>query len=205
MDFFHAQETLTTVQWILRAIVSFLFLIIATKVMGRRSIAQLRLLDFTIALIIGNILAHPLSDEQLGLKGSIITTTVLIILYTISVLISLKWERFRSWFEPAPFPLINNGEIIYKGLAKARITIEHLLSEARKEKIDEVQKVALALWETDGSISFFLSPQLQPLTPEDMQLVKKPFSFPKVIIKEGKIDVNELNYFGKDQTWLEKN
>src|SRR4051794_12642181 len=128
MDFFHGQETLTTVQWILRAVVSFFFLLLATKLMGRRSISQLRLLDFTIALIIGNILAHPLSDEQLGLKGSIITTAVLIILYTISVLISLKWESFRSWLEPAPFPLIKNGEIIYKGLAKAKITIDHLLS-----------------------------------------------------------------------------
>ena len=76
------------------------------------------------------------------------------------------------------------------------------MSEARKEKIEEVDKVALALWETDGTISFFLSPQLQPLTPEDMQLIKKPFSIPKIIIKEGKIDFNELQQSGKDTTWL---
>lgn len=202
MDFFHGQESLTTIQWILRAIISFIFLLIATKLMGRRSIAQLRLLDFTIALILGNILAHPLSDEQLGLKGSLITTAVLIILYTSSVFLSLKWDMFKNWFEPSPFPLVKNGEIIYKGLAKARITIDHLLSEARKEKIDEVHKIALALWEPDGTISFFLSPQLQALTPEDMQLIKKPFSFPKTIIREGKIDFNELHQTGKDTTWL---
>ncbi|WP_438313076.1 DUF421 domain-containing protein [Sporosarcina sp. FA9] len=203
MDFFHGQETLTALQWILRAIVSFVFLLIMTKVMGARSIAQLRLIDFTVALILGNILAHPLSDEQLGLKGSMITTMVLIILYIGCVFLSLKWNTFRKWFEPTPYPLIKNGEIVYASLAKARITIDHLLSELRKEKIDEVQKVALAQWEPDGTISFFLSPQQQALTAEDMQLVKKPFSFPRTIIKEGKIDVNELLQLGKDIDWLE--
>lgn len=182
---------------------SFFFLIIATKMMGARSISQLRLIDFTIALILGNILAHPLSDEQLGMKGSLITTTVLIILYLSFVLASLKWNTFRKWFEPSPYPLIVNGEIIYKNLAKARITIDHLLSELRKEKIEAVHQVALAQWEPDGTISFFLSPQLQALTAEDIQLVKKPFSFPTIIIKEGTIDFNVLQQSGKDPAWLE--
>ena len=144
-----------------------------------------------------------MSDEQLGLKGSLITTIVLAILYLICVFTSLKWNTFRKWFEPSPYPLIINGEIIYANLRKARITIDHLLSELRKEKIEDIHKVAHAQWEPDGTISFFLSPQFQALTPEDMQLVKKPFSFPKIIIKEGKIDFNELHQTGKDNTWLE--
>ncbi len=202
MDFFYEQESLTTIQWILRAVISFFFLLLATKLMGRRSIAQLRLLDFTIALILGNNLAQPLSDERLGMNGSLITTAVLVLLYTISVYISLKLNLFKKWIEPSPFPLIKNGEIMYKGLAKARITVDHLLSEVRKEKIEEVHKVALALWEPDGTISFFLSPKLQPLTPEDMKLITKPFSIPKIIIKERKIDVKELQQSGNEIAWL---
>lgn len=81
MDFYEAQHTLTTVEWTLRAIVSFVFLLLAAKLMGQRSISQLRLLDFIIALTLGNIIAHPLSDAELGLKGSVITTIVLILLY----------------------------------------------------------------------------------------------------------------------------
>ena len=136
MDFFHGHESLTTIQWILRAIISYFFLLFAAKLMGRRSIAQLRLLDFTMALILGNILAHPLSDEKLGMKGSLITTAVLVVLYTLRVHFSLRVNLIRKWIEPSPFPLIKNGEIMYKGLGKARITLDHLLSEARKEKID---------------------------------------------------------------------
>jgi len=36
-----------------------------------------------------------------------------------------------------------------------------------------------------------------------MQLVIKPFSFPTMIIKEGKIDFNALQQSGKDPAWLE--
>ncbi|WP_369819881.1 hypothetical protein [Terribacillus sp. 7520-G] len=57
MDFFHSQETLTSVEWTLRAVVSFIFLLIVAKVLGQRSISQLRLLDFVIALVVGNIIA----------------------------------------------------------------------------------------------------------------------------------------------------
>lgn len=202
MEFFQAQETLTAVQWALRAIVAFLFLLIATKLMGERSISQLRLIDFTIALILGNILAQPLSEEDLGMKGALITTTVLTGLYIFFTLFVLKWKTFRRWFEPAPYPLIQYGEIRYANLRKARITIDHVLSEMRKEKIQEIQHIALALWEPDGTISFFISPQLQPLTPEDIQFVKKAFSLPTVIIKEGKIDYNGLRQTGKNMEWL---
>ena len=202
MDFLNSQESLTTVQWTLRAIVSFFFLFFAAKLMGKRFISQLGFLDFVMALLLGNILAHPLSDEHLGMKGSMITMTVLVILYSIGVFLSLKWYKFRNWLDSSPSPIIKNGQIIYKNLAKARIPIDFLLLELRKGKIEDIQKVSLALWEPDGTISFFLNPQYQALSPRDMQLATKPFVFPKVIIRERKIDFNELNQIGKDEMWL---
>ncbi|KAB7705994.1 DUF421 domain-containing protein [Bacillus aerolatus] len=203
MDFFSSQESLTAIQWILRAIVAFFFLLFAAKIMGQRSIAQLRLLDFVMAILIGNIIAHPLSDEQLGLKGSMITMTVLVVLYTAGVFLSLKWYKLRKWLNPSPFPLIKDGQIIYKKLTKARISLDFLLSQLRKEKITDVKTVALALWEPDGTISIFLDPKHQSVTPADMQLPTAPFSFPRTIIKDGKIDHNELQQAGKNELWLE--
>ncbi|MFF2457926.1 DUF421 domain-containing protein [Peribacillus simplex] len=204
MDFFHSQETLTAFEWTLRAIISFFFLIFLVKLMGQRSISQLRLLDFIMALTIGNILARPLSDEQSGLKGSMITAFALVILYIISLFMSLKWGKLRSFFDSAPFPLIENGQIIYKSLSRARISIDDLLSELRKEKVEDIQKVSLALWEPGGTISLFLYPQYEAVTPADMHLATTDFNFPKTIIKEGMIDSKELNRGGKDEEWLKK-
>lgn len=83
--------------------------------------------DFVIVLLIGNIIAHPLSDQGLGLKGSMITMTVILVLYLIGILLSLRSHRIRSLFIPAPILLIENGNILYKNLNKARISIDVLL------------------------------------------------------------------------------
>ncbi|UYT88804.1 DUF421 domain-containing protein [Priestia megaterium] len=203
MDFFYSQESLTAIQWILRAVISFFFLLIVTKIMGQRSLSQLRLLDFIMALSIGNIIAHPLSDQHLGMKGSMITIGVLVILYLILVFLSLKWLKFTKFVDPSPFPLIKNGEILYKGLTKARIPIDVLLTELRKKQIHDIQQVALALWESDGTISFFLESQYQTLTPKDMKLMTKSFSLPITIIKDGKVDFEELKQTSKNEDWLE--
>ena len=202
MDFFQGQETLTPFEWILRAIVAFFFLLTVTRVLGQRAIAQLRPLDFAIALVIGNIIAHPLSDEQLGLKGSIITTTVLVVLYLGSIFIILKWTWFRRLITPEPITIVQDGEILYKGLKKARISIDVLLEELREEKVEDVKKVALATWEADGKFSVFLHPKYEPLTPSSIQMETQPFDFPKTIIKEGKINSNELKQIQKDEGWV---
>ncbi|WP_099157826.1 DUF421 domain-containing protein [Virgibacillus ndiopensis] len=202
MDFFSSQESLNALQWVLRAIVGFIFLAILAKVMGQRSISQLRFLDFVIALLIGNIIAHPLSDEGLGLKGSMITMGVLVTLYLTGVFLSLKWITIRKIFNPPPIPLVENGKIIYKNLAKARISVDELLSELRKEKTEDIQKVACALWEPGGTISTFLYPAHQPITKSSQLSPIQTFQMPKTIIRERRIDYKELQRIGKDEQWL---
>lgn len=202
MDFFQSQESLTTIQWVLRAIVAFFFLLFAVKIMGQRSIAQLRLLDFIMAISIGNIIAHPLSDEELGMRGSLVTMTVLVVLYLVGVFFDLKWIRIRHFFDPAPIPLIREGKILSDNLNKARIPIDYLLAELRKEKVDEVKKVALALLEADGSVASFLYPQYQAATKTDLHVAPSAFSLPLIVIREGKADLRELKKAGQDESWL---
>ena len=205
MDFFQSQETLTWMEWVLRAIVAFVFLVIVAKLMGQRAISQLRLLDFVLALVIGNIIAHPLSDENLGLKGSVITTVVLVSLYLCGIFLILKWSWFRNLVTAPPINLVKDGEILYQGLKKARISLDVLLEELREEKVEDVKKVALAIWEADGKISVFLDPKYNALTPADYQMVVEPFDLPKLIVKDGKINSQELKQANKDENWLVAN
>lgn len=134
MSFLQGKETLTTVEWALRAIIAYFFLLAIARVLGQRTISQLRLLDFVIALVIGNIIAHPLSDEELGLKGSVITTIVLTGLYLLSLYGILRFPKLRKLLNNSPIIVVQNGKILYKGLNKARISIDVLLEELRCKK-----------------------------------------------------------------------
>lgn len=190
-------------QWILRAIVGYFFLLITAKALGQRSISQLRFLDFVIALILGNIMAHPLSDEHLSLKGSMITTLTLVVLYLITSWLSLKWNFLKHLFEPSPLTLIQHGQLRMGGLRKAKISVDHLFSELRKQQVEDIEKVALALWEPGGMVSVFLEPQYQTVTTKDMALPSDPFSLVKPIIIQGAYDKKLLAQQGKNLAWLE--
>lgn len=202
MDFFYSQDSLTIIQWILRGIVAYVILLLTVKILGQRSISQLRLLDFLISIILGNIIADPLSNEKSGMTGSIITSIVLAILYIISLKLTLKFKVIQKFFSPSPLTLIKNGEIIYKNLAKARISIEFLVSELRIQKIDDIKKIAIALWEPGGRISAFLDTPYQTPTLNDMQISKSPFSLPVVIVRDGTIDTKALKDINQTQDWL---
>lgn len=205
MAFFQGQETLTSIEWVLRAVVAFLFLMIVAKAMGQRAISQLRLIDFVIALVIGNIIAHPLSDEHLGMKGSIITSIVLVGLYSGGVFLKLRCPRFRRLISSKPIIIVKDGEILHKELKKARISIDILLEELREGKVKDVKNVALAIWEADGKISFFLDPKYEPITNSSLQIQTEPFDFPRIIIKEGIINYRELGQIDKDEDWILSN
>lgn len=202
MDFHQGQEMLTIMEWILRAVVVFVFLLIVARVLGQRAISQLRLLDFVIALVIGNIIAHPLSDERIGLKGSVVSTIVLVVLYLSGIMMNLKWPWFRKLINHAPVTIVQNGEILYQGLKKARISIDVLLEELREEKVEDLKKVVLAIWEADGKISVFLDSKYQPITPASYQMEVDPFELPRIIIKEGKIISKELHQIQKNEDWV---
>ncbi|PKM93514.1 MAG: hypothetical protein CVU84_15150 [Firmicutes bacterium HGW-Firmicutes-1] len=202
MSFFYSHESLTIIQWILRGILAYVILLIAAKILGQRAISQLRLLDFIIAITMGNILAHPLSDEGLGMTGSITTTSILVFMYILSLLLTLKSKVFEKFICPAPIPIIQNGAIIYKNLVKAKITLDFLLSELRMEKIEDIKKIATAFWEPSGKLSVFLNTPYQPLTPNDLQIPTKPFSLPAVVIKEGDIDIAALRDINRTKDWL---
>jgi uncharacterized membrane protein YcaP (DUF421 family) len=197
-----SQESLTAVEWIFRAALGFIFLLLIAKLMGQRSISQLRFLDFVMALLIGNIMAHPLSDEGLGMKGSMLTMGTLVFLYLVGVYLSLHSTFIRKVLDPSPISIINNGEILYKNLKKARIPLESLLSELRKQQIEEVHKVAIALWEPGGEISFFLKPQYQPVTHQELSLPFKPFDLPAPVIEDGRINLSELQKLNQNEFWL---
>ncbi|MCJ8012205.1 DUF421 domain-containing protein [Paenibacillus sp. KQZ6P-2] len=203
MDFFKGQDSLTALEWVVRSIVGFVFLIIAAKMMGQRSISQLRFLDFIIALTLGNIIAHPLSDEHLGLKGALISTFSLVLLYTAAIWLSLKIPLLKKLFDPPAIPLVLDGKLDYRNLSRAKLPIEFLYAELRKANVEDISKVAFAAWEPGGTLSVFLNTAYQPVTPADLKLTTQPFNLTKPIITDGHMEHALLREIGKDRVWLE--
>jgi uncharacterized membrane protein YcaP (DUF421 family) len=202
LSFFQSHASLSVAEWALRGLVGYVFLLVVARFMGQRSIGQLRLLDFVTALILGNILAHPLSDAKLNLLGPMITTVVVISLHVVGARLTLTSDVFRRFLEPPPVVVVRNGHLSAAGLRRARLSLDSLLSELRKAGVGDPSKVALALWEPGGAVSVFWQSPFAPATPSDLKLPTEPFTLPRPVIREGTVDPAALKELGKDLAWL---
>ncbi|WP_416827153.1 DUF421 domain-containing protein [Ectobacillus polymachus] len=202
MHLFTQAEHLYVYEWIARAIIAYLFLLFVAKMMGQRSVAQLRFLDVILILLLEGNLSNPLTDERVDLTGAMVTTLVLILLHTASSIISLHVEWWRKFLEPSPLLLVHNGDVQWKNLKRARISIDFLLSELRLHNIEAIEKVAIALWEPGGKISSFLKTEYTPITKEDGHIPSTPLSMFQIVMKDGKTRKDALLSLGKSEEWL---
>lgn len=199
-----SQVTLPISGWIIRSIIGFIYMIVISRCLGQRSISQLRLLDFVIVLMLGDIIANPLSDDTVEIQGSLITIATTVGLYVLATIFTYKNPRFRKFVSPEAIPLVTKGQINFKNLKKARLTIDDLLSELRKNKIDDVSKVVLANWEPGGVFSVFQFPQYDPVTKEELNVPINAFIESRAVIKDGVVDNKALYFFEKNETWLKQ-
>ncbi|MNW52797.1 hypothetical protein D3C74_303320 [compost metagenome] len=203
MGFLSEQPELHLWDWVMRSIIAYLFLIFAAKWMGQRSISQLRFIDFITAMLLGNILAGPLSNKTSSMLGSMICTVIVVLLYIANSLTMLKWRLWDKFLEPDPLILIKDGTIIMNNVRKARITVEYLLSALRLLQMEDISKIALALWEPGGNISAFLHPNNEKVTREDLGIAGAAFEYSPLVIKQGVVKKEVLHKFGYDENWLE--
>lgn len=204
MHIFEGARHLSIGEWVVRAIIAYIFLILVAKAMGQRSIAQLRFLDVVLVLLLGGNISNALSDEKVGLLGSMITTFILVVLHIVSSILMLKWDRWRRFLEPAPIILIHNGCIEFSNLKKARITAEYLFSELRMRNVSDIQTVKLALWEASGVVSIFQYPEYEAASRRDLKVAGKrsPVSF--ILVKDGRIQQDVLALIGKTEGWAKE-
>ncbi|SFI51027.1 Uncharacterized membrane protein YcaP, DUF421 family [Bacillus sp. 71mf] len=186
----------------LRAILAYMFLIIVAKAMGQRSIAQLRFLDLILVLLLEGNLSNALSDEKIGLFGSMITSFILVVLHIVSSILTLKWDRWRRFLEPAPIILIHNGSVQFNNLKKARITVEYVFSELRLQGITDIQTVKLALWEASGVVSVFQYAAYEKVSRKDMKIYAEQSPITFILIKNGNIQKDVLSLLEKTEEWV---
>lgn len=202
MRLFEGAHHLSNFEWVLRAILAYIFLVIVAKAMGQRSIAQLRFLDVVLVLLLGGNISNGLSDEKVGLHGSMITTLVLVVLHVVSSILTLKWDRWRRFLEPAPIILIHNGSVHFDNLKKARITIEYLFSELRLQGITDIQTVKLALWEASGVVSVFQYAAYETVSRKDMKVYGEVSPITFILVKNGNIQKDVLSLLEKTEGWV---
>lgn len=202
MPFWQGQETLLIHQWILRGVVTYIWLFLISKLMGQRELAHLTLFDFLVVFTIGGAAVGPLSHAKSGLEGSLISVATLGALNMVLAYIGLKKSKFRRVVQDEPIILIQNGKLIPEMMRKVRVNLDGLLMELRQANVMNIHDVEFAILESSGKISVIPKSQARPLTPRDMGIPTQYEGIPTVFIEDGNVLEDNLRKKGLSKKWL---
>jgi uncharacterized membrane protein YcaP (DUF421 family) len=139
---------------VLRAVVVFVFLIVLTRVIGRRELSSLQPFDLILLIILGDALQQGLTQDDYSITGAFLVVGTIAVLQVFVSWVSYRFPRARPVIDGEPIIVLQDGEAIESNLKRERLTIEEIAEEARKNQIAHLSDVRFAILETNGSISF---------------------------------------------------
>ena len=139
---------------VLRAIVVFFFVLILTRVIGRRELSQLAPFDLILLIILGDALQQGLTQDDYSLTGAILVVGTLAVLQVFTTWVSFRLPFTRRLLEGEPLIVVEDGKAIEKNLRRERLTLEEVMESARMHEIGSLDEVRWAVVERNGEISF---------------------------------------------------
>jgi len=139
---------------VLRAIVVFAFVLLLTRVIGKRELGNMQPVDLILLIVLGDALQQGLTQDDYSLTGAILVVGTIAVLQVFVSWLSYRFPRARPILDGEPIIVLQDGEVIERNLKRERLTVEEIAEEARKQQIAHLQEVRFAILENDGTISF---------------------------------------------------
>lgn len=165
----HYIHDILNISW--RSILMFFLALVAVRVMGKRSVAELAPFDLVVIIIMGSVAALPLEEEQIHPLHGVIPIVVMSLLQYVLSVINMHWRGFEKISQGVSTPLVMNGQILRDNLRKERVSDADLHIVLRQRGASRIEDVALAVLEPTGDVSVILKKEAQPVTPKDMDLM----------------------------------
>lgn len=175
-----------------RSVFFYVLITIVYRLMGKREIGELTIMDFIVSIFIAEMVAISIENYKSNILLSIIPIGVLVILQITFSAISLKSQKARKVVDGEPSVIINRGKINFKEMLKQRYNLDDLLTQLRGQSVKSIEEVDYAILETSGKLSVFKKAD------------DKHSTYPLALILDGKLDDDVLMQIRKTKTWLNK-
>lgn len=138
---------------VIRATVVFFFIMLVTRVVGRREIAELKPFDLILLVVMGDLVQQGITQSDQSVTGTLTVISTIALLSVAVSWASFRFRRVRLVTEGQPIVLVQDGHTIERNLRRERITVEDVQQAARRAQIASVAELQWAILEDDGHIS----------------------------------------------------
>lgn len=176
---------------IVRTLFFYFFITIAYRLMGKREVGQLGIIDLIVSILIAELVAISIENINDPMYLTIMPISLLVLLEIFLAFISTKSKKIRVLLEGKPSLIISNGKINYHEMIKQRYTLDDLLLSLRQKEIKDLSEVEYAFLESNGKLSIFKYNKFR---------IKS--SYPMPLILDGKIENDTLKCLKKTEDWL---
>jgi uncharacterized membrane protein YcaP (DUF421 family) len=139
---------------VIRAFFAFVFVVVVTRVIGRRELSSLEPFDLILLIVLGDLIQQGVTQSDYSFTGLVLAGGTFTLLTVAVSYLVFRFRRVRPLFEPEPLILVEEGKVIDRNLRRERLTVEELLAEARLQQIPSLGDVRWAVLESSGKISF---------------------------------------------------
>jgi uncharacterized membrane protein YcaP (DUF421 family) len=139
---------------VLRTALVFGFLLVLTRVIGRRELSSLQPFDLILLIVLGDAVQQGLTQDDYSLTGAFLVIGTFAVLQVFVSWIGYRFPRARPVLEGEPIIIIDDGELIERNLKRERLTKQEIAEQARIQQIAHISDVRWGVLETNGQISF---------------------------------------------------
>ena len=140
-------------QFVLRGVTIYLLVMLLVRVSGKRALGQFTPFDLTLLILIGNAVQNGINGGDNSLTGAAIMATTLVALNYAVAFLTSRSRAAEKVVEGVPVVLARDGRLFAQVLRRELISEADFREALRMHNLDDVEDVALALLETNGSIS----------------------------------------------------
>ncbi|WP_407936089.1 DUF421 domain-containing protein [Jeotgalibacillus malaysiensis] len=173
----------------IKAVTLYLLILLIFRLMGKREIGELSLLDLIVFMMIAEMAAFAIEDPYMSLLQAAFPMILLMLLQILLSWFSLKSKKFRDLMDGRPSILIHNGELVENEMRKNRYNIDDLMQQLREKEVFDLQEVSFAILEPSGTLSVLRK-----------ERSAGQLSLP--LVMDGRIQSRHLDLIGKNESWL---
>lgn len=181
-----------------------LYLLIISKFLGKKQIAQLEFIDYVIGISLGSIAAEMATDlSDRPWYYYIIAMTVFVLFAMLITFLENKGPKLKNFLKGNPILIINEGEVNYKNLKKSKLDINDLITLCRIKGYFDLSNIKYAIFEINGQLSIMPNSENVPVVISDIGKEKQSEA-PLYLVLDGVVSMPAIKDLSKDTSWLYK-
>jgi uncharacterized membrane protein YcaP (DUF421 family) len=139
----------------LRGTVMYVILLAALRVLVRRHVGSLSLMDLLLMVLIADAAQNAMADQYRSITEGLVLCGTLIGWNYLFDWLAYRSRAFERLLEPAPLNVIRDGKFQRRNMRAEFITQDELMSLLRQQGVNDVKDVKWACIESDGGISVY--------------------------------------------------